>query len=164
MTAMPTMNFGSLVREFSNMTETAETKKTRTVTEPTFEVTLQSYPDIVITKETPKTRKHLILMPTQSMYYIKTETVSGKSEPTTVRLDADNLSTFCHGSKLRIEDFWMDSLPSGKKEANQLVAYLQYPSMSEMLKYKAAPQMQYHSDDYSHHRFENTMYNAKCAY
>lgn len=138
------MSFGSLVRELSatEVTDVTTTTK-RKVSEPKFEIALQSYPDIVITKETERTRKHLILMPTQGLYYIKTENTNGKGEPVTVKIDADNMNMFCHGCKIAFADVWFSRLPENKKECEFFLRYINNDKAQEMLKYHACPDLNY---------------------
>lgn len=155
------MNFGSLVREL-NAVETAETvKRTRNTVEPTFSVSLMSYPDVVVTKETPKVRKHLILMPTQGLYYIKSESISGKGEPETVKITAENLTAFAHGCNLAFNDFWFVRLPANKKESSLMLQYLGTAGVAEMLKYHACPDLNYISaDTYSSRNMWNKIERA----
>ena len=107
-----------------------------------FALTLCEYPDIIITRSTPKTTKHLIIMPSAGAVFIKTEK-AGK-EPVSERLTAESFAAFTSGLQEDIllpEGFWTSRISKGKTEGEAILRLFADDTNLEMIRKKA-----YHED------------------
>lgn len=87
-----------------------------------FILTLAEYPDIIISKQTPKITRHLIIMPSASTCFIKTE--NNKSGDTTSEImTEENYASFTSGMPdIRMpKGFWLSELSKGKATAKRLL-------------------------------------------
>ncbi len=103
-----------------------------------YNITLYEYPDLIITRTTPRTKKHLILMPSAGAAFIKTEE---KGRESSELLNPKNYAAFTEKMKDIIlpEDFWIKNLTRGSVTGAQLMNIFQDKTILEMLRKKAFP-------------------------
>ena len=104
-----------------------------------FSLTLAEYPDIIITKRMSRITKHLIIMPSASCAFIKTD--NGKDEPVSEMLTEDLYCNFTASMPdIRLpEGFWAPSIKKGKQAGCNILRMIDDKIICEMLRKKAFP-------------------------
>ena len=110
-------------------------KHARKASEPVFKVEIKNWPDLVISRTTPRAVKTMVIMPSCESFYIKT--VVGSKESID-KLDENTYSLFMRDAKnngVSIgDDFWISRLESGKTGFQNLHFLVSEPTLSEMLR------------------------------
>lgn len=143
---METITMRELAQEARNIqfTDRNEIKSQTKQSSTKWQIATASYPDIVIEKVCANATKHLVIMPSQDAYYIKT-TRRATCEPEYDRLTVETLQKFFVGldRTLRIEDenerWWIREFKKGMGFARSLCRYLSYDQISKMLCARMAP-------------------------
>lgn len=126
-----------------------------------FFISLYEYPDIIITRETPKIKRQLVLMPSAEAAFIKIEK-NGKDMGSEA-LTANNYAAFATGINLKMPDgFWMDQLTGGTRVGSRLCEVFSDKLLMEILKKGILPKDINLMDPYS--RQEGPIVNAYKAY
>ena len=106
---------------------------------PEFTLTLAEYPDVIITKRTPTTTRHLVIMASAGAAFIKTEMKDGSSESET--LTDEGYARFTSGmDDVPLPDgFWAGRISKGKPFGRRLLDVIGNPQVAEMIKKKVFP-------------------------
>lgn len=125
-----------LAMEARELQKTPDERKATPKAKPSveFTITVADYPDLVVTRSTPKTTKHLVILFTAGVGFIKSET-NGKeavSEP----LTAESYGRFTSGMpELELpEGYWAPTLKKGSEFGYKLLDLLQNADAREAMK------------------------------
>lgn len=111
---------------------TPATKKAKA--EPTFSVTLAEYPDLIVTRVSPKMTKHLVILFTAGTAFIKTEQ-NGK-DSTSELLNEENYCKFTANMRMvpLPDGYWAAQLKKGKEFYARLDEALHDEEIREAMK------------------------------
>lgn len=105
-----------------------------------FEISLYEYPDLIVTRKTSRTTKHLIIMPSAGAVFIKTE--ENNKEAVSEPLNEKNYAAFTSGMEdiEMPEDFWGKCLSKGVAFGRRILEIFDDEILLEMIRKRAFPE------------------------